>query len=40
MSGTQGIWPAIEEFLCSNSNWYIYEKFANNQGVTILKRKV
>ena len=39
MSGTQGIWPAIEEFLYSNRNWYIYEKFANNQGVTILKRK-
>ena len=39
MSGTQGIWPAIEEFLYSNRNWYIYEKFANNHGVTILKRK-
>jgi hypothetical protein len=39
MSGTQGIWPAIEEFLYSNRNWYVYEKFANNQGVTILKRK-
>jgi hypothetical protein len=39
MSGTQGIWPAIEEFLHSNRNWYVYEKFANNQGVTILKRK-
>ena len=34
-----GLWPAIEEFLYSNRNWYVYEKFANNQGVTILKRK-
>ena len=39
MSGTQGIWPAIEEWLAANRNWYIYEKFANNHGVTILKRK-
>ena len=35
----KGLWPAIEEFLYSNRNWYVYEKFANNHGVTILKRK-
>lgn len=39
MSGTQGIWPAIDEWLRANPHWYIHEKFANNNGVTILKRK-
>jgi hypothetical protein len=39
MSGTQGIWPAIEDFLSINKDWYVYEKFSNNNGVTILKRK-
>jgi len=39
MSNTQGIWPAIDEWLRANPHWYIHEKFANNNGVTILKRK-
>ena len=39
MSGTQGIWPAIEEWLRANPHWYIYEKFANNHGITFLRRK-
>ena len=39
MDGDIGIWPAIEEFLLSNPHWYIHEKFSNNNGITILKRK-
>ena len=34
-----GVWPAIEEFLEVNSNWELYERFTNNNGLTILKRK-
>ena len=33
-----GLWPAIEEFLNSNPEWVIAEKFENNNGLTILKR--
>ena len=33
-----GLWPAIEEFLSSNPEWVIAEKFENNNGLTILKR--
>lgn len=35
---SKGLNPAIDEFLFSNKNWYIHERFANNNGVTILKR--
>jgi hypothetical protein len=33
-----GLWPAIEEFLISNSEWVIDFKYTNNNGLTILKR--
>jgi hypothetical protein len=33
-----GLWPAIEEFLSSNPEWVIAEKFENNNGLTILKK--
>jgi hypothetical protein len=29
--------PVIEEFVLKNEAWYIYEKFFNNNGLTILK---
>jgi len=35
----RGIWPAIEEFLVKNPHWFIHKRFANNNGLTILKRK-
>jgi cephalosporin hydroxylase len=35
---TQGIWPAIEEFLAEKPEWEIAEKLENNNGLTILKR--
>lgn len=35
----KGLIPAIDEFVFSNPQWYIYERFANNNGITILKRK-
>lgn len=34
----KGLNPAIHEFCNSNSNWYIHERFAHNNGITILKR--
>lgn len=39
MDNDIGIWPAIEEFLDLNPHWYVHEKYANNNGITILKRK-
>jgi hypothetical protein len=37
-ANTVGIWPAIEEFLDTNKEWAIAEKFTNNNGLTILKK--
>ena len=34
----KGLWPAVEEFLASNSGWKLAEKFENNNGLTILSR--
>lgn len=34
----QGLIPAIDEFLCKNPQWYVYERFSNNNGLTILKK--
>jgi cephalosporin hydroxylase len=36
---TPGLWPAIEEFLEKNKQWEILERYRNNCGLTILKRK-
>ncbi len=35
----KGLWYAIEEFLETNPHWEILERFTNNNGLTILKRK-
>lgn len=37
--GKTGLWLAIIEFLESNDNWYLLERFENNNGLTILARK-
>lgn len=37
--GLPGLWPAIEEFLNDNPHWVLHERFTNNNGLTILKRK-
>ena len=34
----KGLVPAIDEFLSKNDDWFIYERFNNNNGLTILKR--
>jgi hypothetical protein len=34
-----GIWKAIEEFLESNPEWEILERFTNCQGLTIIGKK-
>jgi len=33
-----GLWKAIEEFLASNPEWKLKERFTNNNGLTILER--
>jgi hypothetical protein len=35
----KGLWPAIAEFLQNNPEWYIKERFTNNNGLTILARR-
>jgi len=35
----KGLWPAVTEFLESNQEWQLLEKFENNNGLTILSRK-
>jgi hypothetical protein len=34
----KGLWPAIEEFIQTNPEWNIHERYTNNNGLTILKR--
>lgn len=34
----KGLVSSINEFCLSNSNWYIYERFSNNNGITVLKK--
>jgi hypothetical protein len=33
-----GIWKALKEFISENQSWEIYEKYANNNGLTVLKK--
>lgn len=33
-----GLWPAIEDFLATNPNWKLKERFINNNGLTILEK--
>jgi hypothetical protein len=35
-----GVWPAIEEFLNSNKEWILHERYTNNNGLTILKKLI
>lgn len=34
----KGLWPAVEEFLQSNTKWKLRERFTHNNGLTILER--
>ena len=36
--GGKGIWPAIQEFIDSHSEWQLVERRTNNNGLTTLKR--
>jgi hypothetical protein len=33
-----GLWKAIEDFLATNSNWKLKERYTNNNGLTVLER--
>lgn len=35
----KGLWPAVLDFLQNNQEWYLKERFINNNGLTILARK-
>lgn len=34
----KGLWPAVTEFIANNPDWYIKERFTNNNGLTILAK--
>lgn len=34
----KGLWPAIDEFLASHLEWILEKRYANNNGLTVLKR--
>jgi len=34
----KGLWPAVEEFLKEHPEWTLFERYTNNNGLTILKR--
>ena len=35
----KGLWDAVEEFLEDNKQWFVKERFTNNNGLTVLERK-
>lgn len=35
----KGLWPAVEEFLENNKDWYLVKRFTNNNGLTIICKK-
>ena len=35
----KGLWPAVLEFLHNNPEWYLKERFINNNGLTILAKR-
>jgi hypothetical protein len=37
---SRGLKPALDEFLESHPEWVIHEVFTNNNGLTVLKRKI
>lgn len=36
----KGLWPAVQEFLETHSDWVVKERFINNNGLTVLERIV
>lgn len=34
----RGLWPAIEEFMAANPQWIVFDRYTNNNGLTILKK--
>ena len=35
----KGLWPAVTEFLETHPEWFLKERFTNNNGLTVLARK-
>lgn len=38
-AGDEGMIAAVDDFLWGNKEWYIYERFAHQFGMTVLRRK-
>ena len=36
----KGLWPAVEEFLQEHPEWHLEKRYTNNNGLTILKRRL
>jgi hypothetical protein len=36
----KGLWPAVEEFLNNNEDWFLSKRYINNNGLTILEKSV
>jgi hypothetical protein len=36
---SQGLWPAVEEFLAVFPGWILQKHFSNNNGLTLLARR-
>jgi|TARA_R110001592_G_scaffold34211_2_gene117653 hypothetical protein len=35
----KGLWDAVQEFIYDNQQWFVKERFTNNNGLTVLERK-
>lgn len=35
----KGLWPAVDEFLVDHPEWVLHERYTNNNGLTILRRR-
>jgi hypothetical protein len=35
---SKGLWPAVQDFLIAHPQWRLKERFANNNGLTVLER--
>jgi hypothetical protein len=38
LTGSRGLWPAVEEFLAAQPAWKLHDKRTHNNGLTVLRR--
>lgn len=39
-AGHRGLWPAVTEFLDAHHEWELFVRYENNNGLTVLRRRV